>query len=592
MRYRLQTLIVKVIALSLLLNSCGDTKTYDEAITYHPAAINDNYEIGIAVFHPETSGHTELTYSLEIQSDTPKQVYFIFTNSNTGIDTPTPSIISENVNYAEGFFSETPLYSSAYEEPAPQFPYAQRGIPEITEFNRNSLYALKDSYDAGYDIRRSTVPAPRISYTVGTTDSFNVFTNENIAATVRNIKTNNGRTLYIWVADADWKDNGNGDSKVTPDMVEIMADKFLGTGENGNIYSHVTGIFGEEWGEIDDSRFINMTDEIHILLYNIDGSACDPNTGGILGYFWSRDNYTSGVFSNSNEKIMFYMNACLYASANGAWSQDDFWPRQMFSTLAHELQHMIHFYQKSVINYVDSGRIRQSDTWIDEMCSLMAEDFVADTLGIEGPRGVDPGDGDYDYSAGSSGNLSGRLPRFNRYNYISLTSWRGEFEDYSVSYAFGAYLARNYGGAELFREIVQNSRTNYLAITEAITSTDEKVNEISLAKLMRDWGAAVVLSNITEDLPDTGRYVYNTGGAFDSMINGNEYSLGSINLYNYRFSGLDGPLFLDDLESRPQLLRGSNLYYNAGMLENGEHTWTILMRDGVYLTVIARDDNE
>ncbi|GAH46426.1 unnamed protein product, partial [marine sediment metagenome] len=94
---------------------------------------------------------------------------------------------------------------------------------------------------------------------------------------------------------------------------------------------------------------------------------------------------------------------------------------------------MIHFYQKAVKR---TGT--NSETWINEMCSMVAEDIISKNLDIDGPRGVDAGTGD----AGPPDNENGRLPLFNVFNDISVPEWDHQPYNYSINYAFGAYLSR------------------------------------------------------------------------------------------------------------------------------------------------------
>ena len=57
------------------------------------------------------------------------------------------------------------------------------------------------------------------------------------------------KTLNIWVSD-DSFDSGSGCSKarcVTQDMVDALADYFLVSGLDNDIYDWVTNIYGEEW---------------------------------------------------------------------------------------------------------------------------------------------------------------------------------------------------------------------------------------------------------------------------------------------------------------------------------------------------------
>ena len=157
---------------------------------------------------------------------------------------------------------------------------------------------------------------------------------------------------------------------------------------------------------------------------------------------------------------MFYIDSVYYAdgdTGNGpaGWNLEDYYPAMQISTLAHEFQHMIHYYQKSVLRTSSGGDVGGSDTWVNEMLSLMAEDFVSQRLqaaglDIAGPRGVVG-------AVGGRGRhqLPADCPAFNLYNDWPVTQWYGSWADYAVAYAFGAYLARNYGGEDLMTAILQ-----------------------------------------------------------------------------------------------------------------------------------------
>ena len=153
----------------------------------------------------------------------------------------------------------------------------------------------------------------------------------------------------------------------------------------------------------------------------------------------------------------------------------------------------------------------------------MATDLIADKLMIEGPRGV-AGD---DPTAGEPDNRMGRLPGYNLYNDIQVTTLEGSGINYSLNYALGAYLARNYGGAALYSDIVQSDRSGVGAIEGAVSGQG---HDESFLDLLANWAAATLLSDNT-DAPAP--YQYNTGNWRTSYTGGVEYRLGSINLYNY-----------------------------------------------------------
>ena len=179
---------------------------------------------------------------------------------------------------------------------------------------------------------------------------------------------------------------------------------------------------------------------------------------------------------------------------------------------------MIHFYQKPIL------RGAASERWLNEQSSEVAEDLIGDKLMSRGPRAV----AHDDPTAGEAGNGGDRLSRYNLYNDIQVTSWNGLLANYSINYAFGAYLARNYGGAGLYGAIVQSDRSGVDAIEGAL---GELGHDASFADLLANWATASVLSDSTAAaLP----YRYNAGTWSTSQsADGTTYRLGSINLFNY-----------------------------------------------------------
>ena len=132
-----------------------------------------------------------------------------------------------------------------------------------------------------------------------------------------------------------------------------MAGKFLLGGADNDIYDWVTGIFGAPWGShsYSSSLIPGSTDEITILLFDIDGNNFNLGSGYTAGYFWSKDNFLSGSSNFSNERLMFYIDAPVFGAPDGGtWDITDYYPSEQISTLAHEFQHMINFYQKTVLH--------------------------------------------------------------------------------------------------------------------------------------------------------------------------------------------------------------------------------------------------
>lgn len=350
------------------------------------------------------------------------------------------------------------------------------------------------------------------------------------------------RSLSIWVADPEWSDTETDPGKVTPGRVEALARAFFNPDgdTDASIYSWVSTMLGDEWGPGGPIRsgfasypVIDPSGNITILLADIDSDKdAFIKQGGVVGYFYPGDTMPGSSWHNG--RVMFTVDSVMLGTAEGAsWEISDRWPSMVISTLAHEFQHLVHFYQKGVLR---GGNYFGQATWIDELCSMLVEDLLADKLGLPGPRGIAPDDG----TAGRPGITGGRLPEFLLWPDRSPGDWDEASGDeltsyYSWAYAFGAYLGRNYGGADFVRRVVQTGLANESAIVVAAATFTGRSE--SMPGLLRRWGAATLLS-ARADAPEG--YRYNTGAWFVSQAGGREYRLGSINMYNYLYPrGID-----------------------------------------------------
>ena len=350
-----------------------------------------------------------------------------------------------------------------------------------------------------------------------------------VPATVRKVVTDGTTTAAFWVADREWEETcrSRGDC-VTREILDAFASRFLSSGPSNDIFDWVTTIFGAPWGPHDNPLLIpaQAAREIHIFLFDIENDGY-PTGSRIIGYFSRLHNHLYQAdpsnYQYSLERLAFFMDSPVLAFPTGdTWEVTDRAPSVSLGTLAHEFQHMIHFYQKPARHNAIS------EAWLNEMASEVAEDLIADKAMIDGPRAV----AHDDPSAGEPGNFRGRLPDYNLYNDVQVTSWPGTYPlpNYSIVYAFGAYLARNYGGAALFSDVVQSAHAGVGAIEAALHNQG---HDESFLEILVNWAAA----NLLSDNPDApAPYRYNTGNWRTSSTGGEEFRLGSINLYNYVYA--------------------------------------------------------
>lgn len=587
-------LYIFTLFIVIILNACffeqpvQDEKEDDQGIDYKSKTVNTVYDSTKNVYEYDTNGPTELTVNMDLQ-DSASDVYFVLTNTGYEKDRETPKLLSSTSSLTESKLSQSARTSNI---PYRDRPTGIKGRPELDEFRKNPWDFISPRALFDTEIKRSSMTERSSSETLGDTISFytDYYGNEQVNATLRKeviniVDVTSDITLYVYVADDCWGESSEKSYFVTQDMVDALASSFLTEDSKNDIYHWVSNIYGEEWGEHSRSDVITDTNEITILLYDIDNDDI-PNGAFTMGFYWPKDNFAQEYISGSNERIMFYIDAVVFAcpdddmkpkTPSTVWSIDSsYWPAEIISTLAHEFQHMIHFYQKNV-RYGS-----ESSTWFNEMCSMMAEDFVADKMLANGPRGVDYDD----YTAGESGNKKGRLPYFNYYNDDSVLVWGpdgNELRSYSLNYALGSYLARNFEGVNFFRRIVQSSGFDAESIDMAFNDLGI---DMTFKKALRKWGAAVILSNLTD--VEQPYYSYNSGGPFTSSINSISYTIGSINMYNYDFDGDTGPYLYSNLESAGSAKRASNIYTKVATGVSNKQSWTVTLDQDVQLTIVIK----
>ena len=504
------------------------------------------------VYDVKDGDKLEFNYKLDLGTNK-RSLYLVITNTDLS------NSINEDVKITSNKSQKQSLSKAQFLDNNKDISFKEKPIfkdlPQVVNF-KHLPFVKSPKKLANYNV------SPPSSNSVGDTNTFfDEKQSKSISSTLKkvvsNVETQFGKkTLLIWVANNCWHSGGSKDNLITQDMVDKMAEKFLKSGLKNDIYDWVSTIYGEEWGDHNIGDFIEEKDEITILLYDIEDD--NSTNGGVLGFFWSKDNAKISVWDSSNERIMFYIDAVMYAQPTGdSWEITDYWPMEMISTLAHEFQHMIAFYQKN-IKWKNAAGL---DTWINEMSSMVVQDFVANKIFADGPRGV----AFTDKTSGNSGNTEGRIPRYNFYNDYQVNTWYNEdlvLTSYAMSFSLGAYLARNYGGVKLFQKIIQDSSVHHGAIENAISSLG--YNGINFAEIIKRWGVSVLLS----DKSAGSVYQFNKGDWFNSDVGGTSYSLGSIDFYKFKYESRDqvGPkiyqLTTENLSKK--FYPASNSFYLVG----------------------------
>ena len=239
--------------------------------------------------------------------------------------------------------------------------------------------------------------------------------------------------LYMWVEDG---------VKYDPVALKTAADKFA-----AQTYPTDRNFFGSEW-----SPGVDNDVRLHILHSEQLGSS-------IAGYFSGADEVSNLAQPFSNEREMFYINI------------DNTKPDTEFynGVLAHEFQHMIHWYQD-----------KNETSWVNEGMSELASEL----------NGYDRGGADYAFSD---------LPD------TQLNAWSddpdGRTEHYGNAYLFMAYFLQRFGN-ELTQDAVASDANGIDGFNAALAKDNTGV---TFDDVFADWVIANFLDN--PDLGD-GRYGY------------------------------------------------------------------------------------
>lgn len=368
------------------------------------------------------------------------------------------------------------------------------------------------------------LPVVYKSYSTGATTTFFVENKSGAHIIIPVTLRATGDHCYVWIADANYTtaSSTNSDELITASQASAIASNF------DMIYPKETAVFGDVYdGTSKYTNIISPADKISILVYDIDYDYSASLTGGTYGFFAPDDFTTNRTYSNQNE--MFYIDAYFLDKVAA----------QVYSTLAHEFQHMLNFVNKNLngITY---------ETWYTEMLSMVCEDIMQKTLGIsdsDSPKGRLTY---YLYGGYGAGHSVWRDSPTIR---TSLSGSYSLLDSYASAYAFGAYIMRNYGGVDLISYIAQNSYADGESITQALKeeNTDETYDSVCLKE-----GQVLVYNTTTGSKPSLNKTVSfsidTDGGTWASSVTGTDvttYKAGTTALPYFFPSGESGQHEID-----------------------------------------------
>jgi len=288
-----------------------------------------------------------------------------------------------------------------------------------------------------------TLPGPPAPLEVGNSQQFyvtNVDTHEKrqVDATLRHVTDH----AYFWIED--------GVSYNNRALQELM-DSF----EN-QIYPTDREFFGSEWTP-------GVDNDPHLyILYASDLGA------GLAGYYSSSDEYSPLANEYSNAHEMFLLNTDTLDLAE----------EYTYSVLAHEFQHMIHWY-----------RDRNEASWLNEGFSVLAQLL----------NGYEIGGFDYTFSANPE---------------TQLNDWPNDSNatspHYGSSFLFLAYFLDRFG-EQMTQELVGEQANDLVSIDTILSraNQDDPVTQqpILADDVFQDW---TVTNYLHDAQVDDGRYTYKT----------------------------------------------------------------------------------
>jgi hypothetical protein len=299
---------------------------------------------------------------------------------------------------------------------------------------------------------------------------------------------------------------GDAKAKVLPSTAGEVAREY-----KEHIAPSITGAFG---------NYYPSGEKIVILLLDIVDGYKNKGDTYVAGYFDFNDMFPKNFISTSNDRLM------LYVDVNPGKPGDN----TFYSTIAHELQHLINFssrfYRKGISfedikTYSDLNKLIESiqqDDWVDEGLSSAAEYIYNRALGknIAGKWHITDKISYYNnaetyYKQKQSNIVNGN-------NFFTWGEGNGTYvyDDYVTVYLFFQWLRIQAGDdMKIYRSIVESDYTGFRAVTDAarlyiprLFEGAEFTDEQAWERLLETWLAANYFNAPKKDAAD-GLFGYN-----------------------------------------------------------------------------------
>ncbi|GHV74389.1 hypothetical protein AGMMS49940_16910 [Spirochaetia bacterium] len=246
--------------------------------------------------------------------------------------------------------------------------------------------------------------------------------------------------------------------------ISIATAQAIVTKYDSFVHSQITGAFGNI-EDVDGNGKV-----IFLLLDILDGYT--GSGGYVAGYFDPTHMFSTSVYTKSNVADMLFMD-----TNPGLDPADPDVMQGFYSTMAHELQHLIEFSE----TYLKG--MAEKDLWINEGLSTAAEYIYGDGTGSPAQQTSRIA---YFNAAGTS------IPYGNNF-FVWNGYWEQEenggdvLADYATAYLFFQWLRIHASsGVGIYKDIIASTHGDYRAVTEAAFS---KISSLSTSgNSETDWG--------------------------------------------------------------------------------------------------------
>lgn len=255
----------------------------------------------------------------------------------------------------------------------------------------------------------------------------------------------------------------------TVNLFEVFGNLF-----DEKIFPNITDILGAYKYTRTYENVISCPEKINIVISDLfyDYSNTSKTKSGTYGYFWAGDMFKD----YENQDSIIHLDS-FFISEN---------PESVYSTLAHEFNHMLNTINKSFVHK------KEFSTWYTEMLSALAdamfENYLSENLKDDNSI------------------VNSRIPFFNTWYNLGFSTWRSDTTDYFPSgdvlisygnvFAFGNFIAKNYGGFNLIKEIAENKYVDEESIVQAVRKYNPERSGITFKDILKDF-SCVQITNYT-----------------------------------------------------------------------------------------------